>query len=124
MIMIGGCGFHPPDELGRVVLPSNITSLPLQAYYGCKTLKSIYIPSSVESIGAKAFGDCSSLTSVVIPSSVKVIGSEAFQNCHALANASYYYKTVLQGRVFDDTGYPAIGGTRVNMIGASTHNAI
>ena len=115
--MVGGCGFYPPDELGRVVLPSSITTLPQQAYYGCKALKSIYIPSSVESIGAKAFGDCSSLRSIVIPSSVKVIGSEAFQNCHALAYASYYYKTELQGRVFEDTGYPAIGGTRVTIIG-------
>ena len=123
-MMIGGCGFYPPDEHGRVVLPSNITSLPQQAYYGCKRLKSIYIPSSVESIGAKAFGDCSSLISVDIPSSVEVIGSEAFQNCHALANASYYYKTVLQGRVFDDTGYPVIGGTRVIMIGATKYYSL
>lgn len=70
---------------GHAELPEGLTSVPMRAFEGCKSLKSIALPSSVTTIGQQAFRGCSSLAAVSIPSSVTEIGIGAFQGCTSLA---------------------------------------
>lgn len=47
---------------GKVVIPSNITTLGSNVFYGCKALTSVTIPNTVTSIGANLFQNCTALT--------------------------------------------------------------
>ncbi|MBO5124726.1 MAG: leucine-rich repeat protein [Spirochaetaceae bacterium] len=70
-------------------VPTSVTTIGNDAFYGCKSLTSISIPSSVTSIGEAAFSGCSSLTSITIPSEgVKSIGNGAFDGCKSLTSIS------------------------------------
>ncbi len=53
-------------EIVDLVIPDGVTSIPANAFYGIKTLKSITIPASVTSIGSYAFSECDSLKEVHI----------------------------------------------------------
>ena len=64
-------------------LRSDTVGIADDAFYGCKTLKSVTIPDSVTSIGSYAFEGCSSLTSVTIGNGVTSIGNYAFSGCTA-----------------------------------------
>jgi len=68
----------------NTTLPSNITSIGANAYYGCTGLTSMTIPSSVTSIEEDAFRICYNMTSVSIPASVTSIGERAFYWCDGL----------------------------------------
>ena len=67
-----------------VTLPSTLTEIGTQAFYGCDTLKEITIPERVTSIGASAFAGCTSLTEVILPESVRKIGKACFDSCESL----------------------------------------
>lgn len=69
-ILIAGCK--------KSIIPSGVTAIGDNAFFGCSVLTSINIPNSVTSIGIEAFYDCSGLTSIAIPNSVTSIGSNAF----------------------------------------------
>ncbi len=54
------------------------------AFRGCTGLISVNIPNSVTFIGQNAFSGCTGLISVTIPNSVASIQPRAFENCSAL----------------------------------------
>ena len=62
-----------------------MTSIGLQAFYGCGSIKSITIPSSVTSIADQAFYDCDSLKTVtVLGDKPATLGSGVFDECKML----------------------------------------
>jgi len=65
------------ESLKKVILPSNVTSLPDYMFYGCKNLKEINFPSLLETIGFRSFRECG-FSELTIPSSVKYICDGAF----------------------------------------------
>ena len=74
------------DNVKKVVIEENVTSIGKYAFKDCSNLASIEIPEGVTSIGNYAFYNCSSLTSIEIPSSVTSIGNVAFGRCSGFAS--------------------------------------
>ena len=69
-------------------IPSTVTAIGDDAFYGCVGLTSIDIPNSVTTIGQSAFQNCMGLTSIVIPNSVTTMGKYAFQYCTELEDVT------------------------------------
>lgn len=94
-----------PSVTGHVTIPTTVTSIGLNAFYGCQGISSITIPATVTSIKGEAFFGCTSLTEVTIPNSVNDIGRLVFRGCTGLTavnvvsdNASY---CSINGVLFD-----------------------
>lgn len=76
----------PAETSGEISVPSSlgecpVTSIGIEAFFGCDALTSVTIPEGVTTIGDVAFDMCSSLASVTIPTSMKSIGYAAFSSC-------------------------------------------
>ena len=83
-----GVNFRGKENLVRIILPTNLTSIGDNAFNSCRTLTSVTIGNSVTSIGNSAFNSCYSLTSVTIPNSVTSIGTSAFSSCSSLTSVT------------------------------------
>ena len=73
------------SNIESVTLPSSVTSIEQQAFYGCDNLKSINL-SNVKFIGTEAFTNCLSLTDNIDLSSVEMISERGL--------AGTYFKTM------------------------------
>ena len=62
----------------NTVIPSGVTKIGAESFYGCTGLTSIEIPGSVTDIGNYAFYGCTGLSSIEIPEGVTTIWSNAF----------------------------------------------
>ncbi|WP_418868838.1 leucine-rich repeat domain-containing protein [Segatella hominis] len=83
---IGKYAFCSCNNLKRLTLPKDITSIEQSAFFGCSGLTSITIPSSVTAIGKWSFYDCQNLSSVKLPSEITAISNSAFGECISLKN--------------------------------------
>jgi len=63
------------SSLTSISLPSSITTISENAFFGCGALKSIHIPGAVTSIGTSAFSRCKSLSSISVDGSNTVYSS-------------------------------------------------
>ena len=63
---------------GDYDVPSSVTSIGGNAFYGCSGLTGIVFPNSVTTIGESAFYGCSALTEITIGNNVTSIGESAF----------------------------------------------
>lgn len=70
-----------------VVIPEGVTSIGREAFYRCKTLKSVTLPSTLTHIYDSAFYQCEALEDINLPEGLKVIGPNAFRWCNALEKA-------------------------------------
>ena len=59
-------------------IPSTVTEIEYDAFWGNEKLKTITLPANVKKIGGWAFASCSSLEEINIPAQVTSIGSYAF----------------------------------------------
>lgn len=78
--------FYGCSSLVSIIIPSSVTSLDWSCFWDCKSLTSITIPPSVTSLSKACFYGCSSLTSITIPASVTSIGSLCFAYCSSLTS--------------------------------------
>lgn len=85
---IGNQAFYGRTNLTSVTIPSGVTSIGNHAFYGCTGLTSVTIPDGVTSIGDVTFYGCTGLTSVSIPSSVTSIGNHVFNGCTSLTSVT------------------------------------
>ena len=67
----------------NVVLPSEITSIGIDAFKGNTVVKSIEIPYNISKIYSGAFANCPNLERVIIPFTVTDISSSAFTGTNA-----------------------------------------
>ena len=78
------------SKLTEITIPNSVTSIGLEAFYGCSGLTSVTIPNSVTSIGDAAFYDCEALTKVNYLGTVdKWVGID-FEDSRS--NPTYYAK--------------------------------
>ncbi|MEI7504335.1 MAG: leucine-rich repeat protein, partial [Paludibacter sp.] len=78
--------YYPENELPQNAFSNTSVNTGIKYIYGKKTLKSIILPSNISSIGIDAFNECTALTTIKLPASLKTIKSNAFQNCTALTS--------------------------------------
>ena len=102
---IGEGAFSMCGGLGRITLPSGLSTINGWLFEECGSLTSITIPNNVTSIGQAAFYGCGGLTNLFLPGGVTNVGTEAFSDCGRLVaitvaatNPSY---CSLDGVLFD-----------------------
>ena len=82
--------FAQITTLKKVTLGDSIKEIPQMAFFNCKGLQTVVgIPSGLTKIGSQAFFGCSSLQNVTLPASLKEIGYQAFRDCDALTSITF-----------------------------------
>jgi|GEM_PF-1854359 len=71
-------------NIGRITLPSTVTSVGNGALISCINLKSVTMPDAITSIGDSAISYCSSLNNITLPKSLTEIGAFSFMNLPAV----------------------------------------
>ena len=82
-VIVNGILIYGPDS-EEIVIPSGVTYIVSNAFYGRRKVRKLTIPDTVTVIEYNAFVECSGLVSVTIPESVEDVGMQAFCGCTAL----------------------------------------
>lgn len=100
--------FYKNQTLRKIIIPSSITKIDYQAFYGCTSLKEIIflsesLPSQrVLTIANGAFQECSSLTNVTFPEKIAklMVGDSAFYKCSELSVSVFPTDVVCDRQAF------------------------
>ena len=94
--------------LKRFVFPSQIKTIPRDAFYYCTSLSEVTIPSTVTKISEDAFVGCKALVSITIPENVSNLNLSVFDGCASLEEVVLAgHKTQVFGRTDEFcTAYP------------------
>ena len=88
---------HCPITItGVYKIPTTVTKIGIQAFYGCSRLLTVQLPGQLKTINMLAFEGCRHLHSICIPESVTTIGYRAFANCSELRSIQVEHETPLQ----------------------------
>lgn len=105
-----------------IELPSSVTMIPNNAFYGCTSLEKVHDFNQILSIGRKAFYGCSSLASIELSNSLDIIDDYAFYKCTNLSRIVIPNSVISIGyRAFWKSGLSSIEfGNSIVTIGASS----
>lgn len=125
------------DALSKVILPSDLKTIPSSLFYQCSSLKEIEIPESVTTIESSAFSWsgleslrfpdgisvipqgvlslCHSLKEVTFPPNLKVIGQGAFSLCDSLQRVILADGTICTGELLIPEGVTEMGQMAIYM---------
>lgn len=84
VISIGVEAFYECTDLKKIDLPNSVTRIDNGAFKRCSSLESINLPNSLKSIYDQSFLECYSLSSIKIPKRVSSIGEHVFEGCKSL----------------------------------------
>lgn len=74
--------FNDNETLLSLQIPSDVTTIGMNAFEGCASLGAINIPSGITFIGESAFARCTSLTGpIILPDGIKNIENHTFFRC-------------------------------------------
>ena len=89
------------DEITRVVIGKNVTSIGSCAFARCRNLKEVEFEGrKVKTIGWGAFLDCHSLKAIALPDQLREIGEVAFARCSSLNTISIPQKCTVKEQAF------------------------
>ena len=94
------------SKTGSYVMPSTVTSVGTEAFYGCSELTSV-VGDSLRSVGMWAFASCSKLTSIDL-SNVTDIDYCAFENCGSLRSVNISSLVNIEGFAFQYGGLASV----------------
>ena len=86
---IGSYAFSGCENLGSIIITSNVTTIGEAAFYNCPSLRSVTLPNDAKVIDKWAFQNCGKLAEIYIPESLTTIGFNAFDGCNALKDVYY-----------------------------------
>lgn len=124
--------FEGNKHIRSVVVLEGITSIDDKAFAYCKALISVALPTTLTKIGDEVFWGCENLESVSITDAVTYIGKEAFRYCRSLkeiclpTNFEYVGDSAFTGcvRLYSEKRYLIINDVLFDIRGNRTHIAI
>lgn len=82
--VIGENAFYGCKDVKSITVGSNVKSVLEGAFYMCSSLESMTLPNSVTTLEDWTFAYCSSLKSVVLPEDINTVGNDLFAGCGKL----------------------------------------
>ena len=79
-----GMNCFEDSDVTSMIIPTNITSIKEECFFGCSKLTSITLSSNLKELDDRCFYKCYQLKEITIPSSVTKFGSLIFDFCSSL----------------------------------------
>lgn len=76
--------FYGRRSLRSIYFPASVTTIKSWSFDGCTSLSSVHLPDSLTDIKRYAFNGCTSLKSIHLPDSLSIISANVFSNCTSL----------------------------------------